>query len=148
MLTHLMHIFITDQTHQAAQAYRLQPATHRLHVAARPPAQAAEEKIWGLSRTRGSPITHWVESLYPVSSLRPMLLIRGLEVVGTRSADHRTRRNCNDIGCCRSRCHGDLCRCYGDRHASFVTTLQTRTELREVRRLQRVQYIALHRKPD
>jgi len=43
MLTYRMRIFVTDQTLQAAQAYRLQPATHRLYAVARPPAQAAPD---------------------------------------------------------------------------------------------------------
>jgi len=43
MLTSLMRTYVTDQRCQASQAYRLQPATHRLYAVARPPAQAAPD---------------------------------------------------------------------------------------------------------
>ena len=39
----LMRMFVTDQIRQAAHAYHLQPATHRLYTVARPPAQAAPD---------------------------------------------------------------------------------------------------------
>jgi len=38
-----MRIFVTDQTRQAAQATAHSLQTHRLHAAARPPAQAAPD---------------------------------------------------------------------------------------------------------